>query len=599
MSKLQQLIHALTVTIALPFTLCGGGYSQSQKMVRDLEILQSSYEAKYAMTEWKNTLFGLDLAREFDLAKAEVMSEAPLNVKDYQGIVKRIISSMRDLHVGVRFFSTELAYLPFRIQGTRGRYYIVEIDEDYLPDEMRSLSIGDEVVAFNGKSIDQVIQSMNHRLLSPDETEYAFSEAFLTLRMGSKGDLIPSGSVVLETISTITKKPQTHILEWLYFPELIQPRTARITEKKQTPLNPKTVFSHPFFHKDRTHPLYYDLVSANKRIAKSCNKKAPTMYSPIHQIIGYRETKLPPLAPIRWKPLNLDFFDAYIFQTSAGRHVGFIRIPTFYPESSEVAAEEFSILISIMQMATDSLVLDIQGNPGGSYFYMLNLLSMLSPSPMVVPAERMTLTQEDVMFAFEFLELCTFILEEVDPEHLHDFFSDAVDGYTVDKELIENVIRYCEFIIDQWNEGVHLTAPHHIFGIKEIKPNQSTVYTKPILVLIDNLDVSCGDFFPAILQDNQRALLMGQKTAGAGGAVIQTRHHNLFGIESHSITVTVAERPNGQKIENIGVTPDIPYTLTENDLKKGYIDFARAITKRLESKFFRKDPEIVETIISQ
>jgi len=72
---------------------------------------------------------------------------------------------------------------------------------------------------------------------------------------------------------------------------------------------------------------------------------------------------------------------------------------------------------------------------------------------------------------------------------------------------------------------------------------------------------------------------MGCNTAGAGGYVLSNSHYNTLGIRSYSFTGSIAERLNGKKMENLGVTPDITYNLTERDLESGHVDFANEIDK--------------------
>ena len=105
----------------------------------------------------------------------------------------------------------------------------------------------------------------------------------------------------------------------------------------------------------------------------------------------------------------------------------------------------------------------------------------------------------------------------------------------------------------------------------------------PILLLVNELDFSCGDFFPSILQDNDRATIMGTRTAGAGGAVQGVEVPNLVGVGSMSFTTTIAERINQQPLENLGVTPDIEYQMTVEDMQNGFQGYKEAVLEAVEA----------------
>lgn len=103
-------------------------------------------------------------------------------------------------------------------------------------------------------------------------------------------------------------------------------------------------------------------------------------------------------------------------------------------------------------------------------------------------------------------------------------------------------------------------------------------YTKPILLLINELDYSGADLFPAVLSDWGVVTTFGTETVGAGGNVIDA---NYIGNSEMTIRLTQSlmyrERevtaPNGVRthyIENVGVTPDIEYETTMEDYRDGF-----------------------------
>ncbi len=108
-------------------------------------------------------------------------------------------------------------------------------------------------------------------------------------------------------------------------------------------------------------------------------------------------------------------------------------------------------------------------------------------------------------------------------------------------------------------------------------------------MLTNALDFSGGDFFPAIMQDNRRATILGVRTAGAGG-IVKSFPIGQFGVGEVGATSSLAQRPNGRPIENLGVTPDIPYELTARDLRTGFAEYRYAILKALHDLLDPFDP---------
>jgi hypothetical protein len=204
---------------------------------------------------------------------------------------------------------------------------------------------------------------------------------------------------------------------------------------------------------------------------------------------------------------------------------------------------------------------------------------MLTEHPLQSPKHRMSITQQEVYSAVSLLPLLELIKDDATAKAV---LGETMGGYPVSYGMVKLMIGFCRFLIDEWNAGNVFTKPFYIFGVDEVNPHPKTRYTKPILVLVNSLDFSAGDFFPAILQDNQRATILGTRTAGAGGYVLSTQFPNQMGIKGFHLTGSLAQRIDQKPIENLGVTPDVPYEFSEKDLKENYKEYAQFILNEVE-----------------
>lgn len=321
---------------------------------------------------------------------------------------------------------------------------------------------------------------------------------------------------------------------------------------------------HPFFHKCRTLPLY------NRWLTHQSDS---TYGNPL---IAAKKSPFPPLGPIIWKSKSRDF-DAYVYSLN-DKSIGYIRIPDFLADADEV--EEFRNIITVMEDHTHALVIDVMNNPGGLAYYTYALIAMLTDKPLLNLKEAMTITQEDVYFAVQQAKR----LSDVDSDDAAaGVIGEDICGYIVDERLAISIIKLAHFIKDQFREGKFITDQYPMEGLEYIYPHPTTHYAKPILVLTNSLSISCGDLFPALLQDNKRALVFGCHTAGAGGYVLTKQYSNRFGVANFTLTGSLIYRFDGKPLENRGVNPDFPYAFTLEDLTNGYKPYTRAVNDALES----------------
>lgn len=288
--------------------------------------------------------------------------------------------------------------------------------------------------------------------------------------------------------------------------------------------------------------------------------------------IGAKRSFVPALGNILWEiPLELELrsYYAYICQLDNGQKIGYIRVANYDYDPDAICV--FEEVIARFEMSTDALIFDQVNNGGGSMFQMYSILEMLTDKPLALPKHQITIDEDLAAIAAD-------VVEE----------ADAKDIAQADESPSRDLVTYYRFVLSEKNAGrgtsSALTNPMYLNGVSEILPAKIN-YTKEIIVLINELSCSAAEFLAAILQDNKRAKLFGQRTVGAGGCVKRINFPKFFSFDGYlMMTWTIAWRTNGQPIENEGVTPDFLYSeKTEEDDYSGFADYNRALLSYLET----------------
>lgn len=526
---------------------------KKNRMIQELEVIKHVLEMGYAPTEWKRNYAGWDLNEAMAKSKEAILRIDKITTRHFQQILRHFLGTTKDYHVSAFFLSTEAATLPFTVKSVNGRYFIDWIDEQKLSPSVYSINRGDELIQFDGRPIDEVVNGLKLAAgrFSNRQTDQALAELSLTFRSGERGDLVPKGSVNILIQALTTHKLHSYQLMWSYVPEAVKPLS--------------------------THMRSLCLDSTPRK--KLCQKKS--FYNPIAQLyhhplrtenrLGDYQSFIPNLGEVLYLFEGSSFY-AYIYQNEDDQNIGYIRIPHY--RLTGINLELFGDIIEFFQENTEALVIDQVDNPGGFVESQYLLASMLTDYPLVTPKHRIMINQQDVMDAYQMLEVLELIHSDEEAESL--FF---VGGIFKTYQYVLFLKEYYRFIIDEWNTGRLLTDPIHIEGVDQINPHPSICYSKPILMLINELDFSGGDFLPAIMQDNKRALLFGARTAGAGGYVKLFTFPNQDALAGFSYTASIAERVNQQPIENLGVSPDIPYQITEDDLQNNYRSYVEHVNE--------------------
>jgi hypothetical protein len=279
--------------------------------------------------------------------------------------------------------------------------------------------------------------------------------------------------------------------------------------------------------------------------------------------MGAKRSWVPTLGDIDWeipKALEDRAYYAYTCQVSDGRRVGYVRVPD-YEYDLNAAAVFTDEIIARFESTTDALIFDQVNNNGGSLFQMYALLSGLTDRALALPRHQISITEDDAALA-------------------EDGLANAGPGTPPDERPAPELVEYYRFILSEKQAGrgtgKNPTNPVYLNGIAEILPAKHH-YTKEIVVLINEVTFSAGEFLAAILQDNKRATLFGQRTAGAGGCARKIVIPNQFRIDYVTVRWTLARRTNGEFIEDMGVQPDVVYDTTVADLRGGHVGYRQAL----------------------
>jgi carboxyl-terminal processing protease len=150
---------------------------------------------------------------------------------------------------------------------------------------------------------------------------------------------------------------------------------------------------------------------------------------------------------------------------------------------------------------------------------------------------------------------------------LRELEAKGVQGYVLDlRSNPGGLLGASVEIARQWlDEGI-IVSTRTRDGIQDVKRANGRALTKaPVVVLVNEGSASASEILSGALQDNKRAVLVGQKTFGKG--LVQS----VRGLSDGSgMTVTIAKylTPRGRDIHKHGIDPDVSVKLTEAEAAK-------------------------------
>ncbi|MBT3182115.1 MAG: protease-like activity factor CPAF [Deltaproteobacteria bacterium] len=554
---LKKTCSVLLLTFIIAVSSSANALFTRDQRISDAQTLIALFEHRYAPLQWKEDLLGISFDDLISGLIAEAYKENLTDLEFYAAMAK-FSGGVKDTHNWFIIPSNYRADLGFTCDYVEGRVLIAGINRVKLPKDLFPYERGDELISMNGTTVHAIIDELSEYASEGNPlAEKRFLASDLTHRRQRYFPYIPTGNVTLEIFSQSRGTSESTALQW---------------EMRGKPLAATT-----------NNPL---LIPVQPEISKTTDTSSDEMKNPLERL---RWSAIDPeRATSGWIRDPEPFFPmwgSYVNRTDSplvsgifllnGYRIGFLRIPTWAPPGWDAWLEFLEKQIPYLEKETDALLIDQTDNGGGSICLGETVSEFLVNEPIPANLFQIRANRHFLQMMEEwYIELTGLANQSKDQEIARKIIEEIRDAIEEERPLTDP-ISIC------FSDGyIH---PH------TTKTGIKTVYTKPILMLINEWSISTADMTPAPLQDAGRAVMFGGTTCGAGGNVETTSviGHSDFRIsQTESLTVrpTAIMTENGvptNYLENVGVIPDVPYEVTADDFVNGYQGYKKAVEETL------------------
>jgi hypothetical protein len=522
----------------LLFTSFGFAKELTKKeKLADFDQLNLLIESSYAPYFYKQQTQSIQ-AEALKAKYRSQIEESKSNFEYYQTMI-RYVSEFHDGHFGITVPSDYKAELPFATDLVEGKVLIGDINRAKVSEKQFPFAKGDELISMNGVPVQKIIDELSQYLGSGFDLSEKRTAAQVLVVRSARRFVVPTGEVELEIrrgTSDIIEKAK---LNW---------------EVSGTPFDEKISTQIQFFNKASSSTNYGMLSIQNHVHSIFGKERAERSY----RCSGDTRIAIPKDATIIMKKP----FVAYYHPTTKGQ-VGYLRIPHYHWQSQDGKTntylevfQQYEYAIQVLEKNTVGLIIDQDHNCGGSVDFLHGMLSLFISEP-VTPMQFQLLATKKEYFDFK-------------------SWIRSMPENTIAQKDFQSVL---DLIKSTWEKGEFLTTKTSISGDAVIYPNRIR-YTKPIVMLIDELSGSGGDAFPALMGGYKRATLLGTRTSGLGGHVEEVAPLNYSGLNLR-MTKSLFYRPDGVAVENNGAVPDVPYVITRDDYVYEYKNYQKFYLKTL------------------
>lgn len=519
-------------------TIKAAPLTESERLI-DFDTAVSYFKTYYAPLEFKERRFDLDFDSFASGLRSEVI--AATSDQEFYDILQRLTGVMKDGHVSIRFPESVTYTVPFTVDYFEGRFFVVDVDSEF--GKHTGISVRDELILIDGQNPGVTSSEiMKRSAFGYDLSDKRLAAFLLTKRRNFKPS---SNQVVFKFIQQGTSNEYFVNTFWN------EARNDALAEGKET-------FS------------LRKLVSNTELGIGKMGEETPFfMTSKVKEKTNFIDATI---SIDEWKAADKEFEPHNVFAKlykHGDKQILMLRIPSYgirpptidgvqltFEQELARRVSTYELILKKYESFADVLVIDQTHNPGGSVSYVEQLASLF-------------LNKRGPGFGFS---------PRADRLWLRGLNSwvGSEEISSVERKFWQNAYQE----IDLAHERGDFLGPQIPLSSVSTTIEGKKAWTKPIVLLIDELCGSGGDAFPLIMKGNQAAVLYGHRTGGLGGNVEQLpvlTHSGATIRLTRSLFYLATEDgqiPGDDKqVENNGVTPDVERLYGIEDMNDGYTTY--------------------------
>ena len=556
----------------------------------DMYWFYAMYDENYAPLEYKEQRYGF----KFNDLKAKYLAEAQSTKsnEEFYGVVYKFVAEFRDAHNSASITTTDLpgrakvAYLGFKGNRQGSKLRVTEFLPTYKSDNF-PVKAGDLITKINGVALADVVKNemAKYRDLGQDEANLTLHMPRIFTRVSYVNGL-PTGEYANLTIMRGTEELQV-VLPWVVDDLYAFKRKQAAAAAAKNKAKPKdgnssedqllAVFKMGFFDFNGKFEMNSTIFEKINRAIKSkfdwhntfrFVDDAPTWMMELQKLAGEEQptpkgSPLEGLAKERKVPADADpiitskvypaytvlqkVVDASGTATGEEKTITYLRVDTFSPEADpDYVIKELKTLLKTMKnRRSKDLVIDLIDNGGGSLVLGLQMAQALSSQKVMMPEMQFRLSNSWVT-TFE---------TEASEESTTTPTERTMNGKVFEKLLEDRAAGLR--LSRKFSTETLMSFPEDTN--KELKEKLN------IVLLVNEMCASMCDIFTAVLKDNQMATVVGTRTMGAGGNVVNYAEAPISKMQVRQTESLILRGDGVTYLENNGVAPDIEMAVSEDE----------------------------------